>query len=71
MPTVTGCEALSGFQLLHDNLDPQRANELLNNMYQMVQQQNSQAFADILTRIEESLHNAIFKNNTMREETSH
>lgn len=40
-PTVPRPEALHGFQLLQANLDVQGANELLNNVYNIIRQQNS------------------------------
>lgn len=68
---MTRCKALPDFQLLRANLSHQGANELLNSMYQMVQQQNSQAFAERLTWIKESLHNLIPKSNIVLDANSH
>lgn len=44
---------------------------MLNNVYQMVQQQNSQALADRLTLIGENIHNVNPRNNILQQATSH
>lgn len=40
---------------------------MLNNIYLMVHQQNSQALAENLTLIEENLHNSNMRNNIVHE----
>lgn len=44
---------------------------MLNNVYQIIQQQNSQALADRLTLIGENIHNVNPRNNILQEATSH
>lgn len=65
LPTMLGQEILSSLQLLLANLCVQKANDLLNNVYPMVQQQNSQALEKRLFFNEESLHHASLRNNTI------
>lgn len=50
-------EALPDFHTLQVNLGIQGTNELLNNVFNIVQQQNLQAIEERLQRLEEILHN--------------
>lgn len=58
-------------QSLRVNLMVHGANDLVNNIYQMVQQQKSQGVVESLFWIEESLHHANPKNNIVQEAVSH
>lgn len=67
--TNTRREALHDFKLLEANLGPKTTLETLNGMLRMIQQQNSQAIIDRLTRRKYSLQNVVSKDYTIQEAT--
>lgn len=60
-------EALPDFQVLQANLDVQGANELLNNLHNMLWKHNSQVLDDIILHLRESLHHTSHKGNMWQE----
>lgn len=52
------------------NLGVQGANEIHNNIYNMIRQYNSQSVEERLIFLEESLHHANPKSNTTKEAVS-
>lgn len=69
-PMVPGPQRFRCFQLLLANLNVQGANEFLNSLYNMVQQQNLQSLAERLLCIEESIHHVNQKSNTVQDVVS-
>lgn len=67
---VPRLEVLPKFHALQATLGVQGANEQLSNVYNMVWQQNLKVVEERLICIEESLHNATSKGNTVHEAAS-
>lgn len=70
LPLVLLSGALLGLQVLQANLVVQGPNELLNNVYNIPRKKNSHALEGRLQRLEESLHNAPPRGNTVQEVAS-
>lgn len=62
---VLGSELVPGLQLLQTNPNVQSAMKLVNNMYNMFQQQNSHAVEESLLSLKESMHNTNLRENTV------
>lgn len=64
---ATQHETLHGFHTLQENLGIQGANELLNNVFNIIRQKNSNAIEERIQNLKESLQNGPSRENTIQE----